>query len=305
MDNKTNTDKDKVTRVKLKPKSKLKEYVDALLFAALVALLLKFFLIEAYRIPTGSMENTLLVGDFLLVNKFIYGATTPRNIPFTDIRIPYITLPSFKEPHKGDVVVFDFPGTRDEVQSKEVTNYVKRLVGEPGDTIQIVNQVLYVNGKEAPVPTDAIFSQQKEGGLVLKSTDPKIFPKGSGWNEDNYGPLRVPKKGDIIQLSAENFEQWKTFLMREGHNPRLSSDKKFFLDEKEVTQYTVEKDYYFMMGDHRNNSLDSRFWGFLPRQDVIGEALLIYWSWNSDVPFTEFGKLFSSIRWNRIANIIR
>src|SRR6266498_3811132 len=113
-DNKINTKTETVT--KKKQKSKSKGLVDALLFALLVAFILKFFFIEAYRIPTGSMEQTLLVGDFLLVNKFIYGATTPRSIPFTDIRIPYLKLPGFRSPHRNDVVVFDFPGGRDEVQ---------------------------------------------------------------------------------------------------------------------------------------------------------------------------------------------
>lgn len=292
--------------VKKIKKSKSKELFDALLFAALVAFFLKIFFIEAYRIPTGSMENTLLVGDFLLVNKFVYGATTPRSIPFTDIRIPYFRLPALKDPHKGDIVVFDFPGARDEVQSKEVVNYIKRLVAEPGDSIQIVNQKLYVNGQEVASPPGAIFDPPKTGSKLRENnSDPRIFPKGSGWNEENYGPLRVPKKDDVIKLNADNFEAWKMFIVKEGHSPRLSSDNKVFIDEKEVTEYKAEKDYYFMMGDHRNNSLDSRFWGFMPRESVVGEALLIYWSWNNEIPFSRIGELFGSIRWNRIANIIR
>jgi signal peptidase I len=305
MDNKKITNRDTDTKVKSKKsKSKSKELLDALLFAALVAFFLKIFFIEAYRIPTGSMENTLLVGDFLLVNKFIYGATTPRNIPFTDIRVPFFRLPSLKDPHKGDVVVFDFPGNRDELQSKEVVNYIKRLVGEPGDTIQIVNQALYVNGKAFENPPNSIFNPAHTG-MTSNSADTRIFPRGSGWNDENYGPIRVPKKDDVIELNADNFEAWKTFIMREGHNPRLAADKKVFIDEKETSGYKVEKDYYFMMGDHRNNSLDSRFWGFVPRENVVGEALLIYWSWNPEIPFTRIGELIGSIRWNRIANIIR
>ena len=275
------------------------------MFAALVAFFLKIFFIEAYRIPTGSMENTLQVGDFLLVNKFIYGATTPRNIPFTDIRIPYLHIPGFKEPKKGDVVVFDFPGNRDELQPREVVNYIKRLVAEPGDTIQIVNQTVYINGQIFENPPNATFNPQKSGNLSLNSADPRIFPKGSGWNEENYGPIRVPRKGDMIALNSDNFEGWKTFIVREGHTPRLASDKKVFIDEKETIEYKVEQDYYFMMGDHRNNSLDSRFWGFMPKENVVGEALLIYWSWNAEIPFSEFTELVKTIRWNRIATLIR
>ncbi|HEY3250352.1 MAG TPA: signal peptidase I, partial [Ignavibacteria bacterium] len=163
----------------IKKHSKLKEYFDALLFAGIVALLLKTFVVEAYRIPTGSMENTLLVGDFLLVNKFTYGPSTPRSIPFTNVRLPYISLPSIKEPKKEDVVVFDYPGDIEVTKPAEVINFIKRLVGEPGDTILIKNQVLFVNGVEFPRPPTMIFSHTPNA-----APDSKIFPKGLGWNED-------------------------------------------------------------------------------------------------------------------------
>jgi signal peptidase I len=284
-----------------KLKSGPKEYFDALLFAALVAVFLKLFFIEAYRIPTGSMMNTLLVGDFLLVNKFVYGATTPRNIPFTDIRIPYFRLPALKHPTKGDVVVFDFPGYRDEVQPDEVISYIKRLGAEPGDTITIKDKILYINNIQSQVPPEAIIQGKPQNTNI---TDPRIFPKGSGWNEDNYGPLRIPARNDTIKLSQDNFDMWKSFIEKEGHKPRLTADGKIFIDEKPANFYITERDYYFMIGDNRSNSLDSRFWGFLPAENVIGEALIIYWSWDPGIPFTEIGKLFGSIRWNRIAKII-
>jgi signal peptidase I len=293
-----------------KKQTKSKEYFDALLFAALVAFFLKVFFLEAFRIPTGSMENTLLVGDFLLVNKFVYGATTPRNIPFTDTRIPYFRLPPFNEPKKGDVVVFDFPGNRDELQSKEVTNYIKRLIGEPGDTILVKDKVLFVNGQIFPNPEHAILNPRIQSS---NTTDPRIFPKGSGWNEDNYGPLRVPRKGDIIHLTPDNFEMWKMFIAKDmrvtefsdARIPKMSADYKIMIEGKETSEYIVQQDYFFMMGDNRNNSLDSRFWGFMPRDKVIGEALIIYWSWDPAIPFSDFGKLVGSIRWDRIARIIR
>jgi signal peptidase I len=290
------------TKIKDKKKSKPKEYFDALVFALVVAIFLKIFFVEAYRIPTGSMENTLLIGDFLLVNKFVYGSTTPRNIPFTDIRIPFFRFPSLKEPHHGDVVVFDFPGNRDELQSPDVVNYIKRLIGEPGDTVQIINKQVYVNGQIVPNPPNSLSDPRVQNSNI---TDPRIFPKGSGWNEDNYGPLRIPKEGDIIQITPENIEQWKMFITREGHNVQVSAGNEILIDGKPSTEYKVQQDYYFMMGDNRNNSLDSRFWGFMPRDHVVGEALIIYWSWNPNIPFSEIGKLFGSVRWDRIGNVIK
>jgi len=289
---------------KKKKKSKPREYFDALVFAAIVAFIIKVFLFEAYRIPTGSMENTLLVGDFLLVTKFTYGATTPRNIPFTDIRVPYVKLPGFKEPKLGDIIVFDFPGDRDEKISKEVLNYIKRCVGLPGDSIKVVNKVLYNNGAAFPNPPNSKFISPLQ---TANKTKPRIFPKGSGWNEDNYGPIRVPKEGDKIKIDSTNFEGWKMFVTKEGRKIELRGDKKVYVDDQVLTDgmYTVKRDYLFMMGDNRNNSLDSRFWGFMPRENVVGEAFMIYWSWDANIGFNEFFKLLGSIRWDRLGHLIR
>jgi len=287
-----------------KKKSKPREYFDALVFAAVVAFIIKVFLFEAYRIPTGSMENTLLVGDFLLVTKFTYGATTPRNIPFTDIRIPYAKLPGFKDPKLGDIIVFDFPGDRDDKASKEVLNYIKRCVGLPGDSLKVVNKVLYNNGVPFPNPTASKFISPLQ---TANMSNPRIFPRGSGWNEDNYGPIRVPKEGDKIKIDTSNFESWKMFVIKEGRKIELRADKKVYVDDQELPDgfYTVKRDYLFMMGDNRNNSLDSRFWGFMPTENIVGEAFLIYWSWDANIGFNEFFKLIGSIRWERIGQLIK
>ena len=285
-----------------KKKSKPQEYFHALVVAALIAIVLKIFFIEAFRIPTGSMENTLLVGDFLLVNKFVYGATTPMTIPFTSVRIPYFRFPALREPHRGDVVVFDFPGFRDEMEPAEPVDYIKRLIGEPGDTITIKNKQVYINGTIFPNSPNAIFSPDTSGTNI---TDPRVFPKGSGWNEDNYGPLSIPREGDMIHLTPENIGEWKTFIEREGHTVQISTDNATLIDGKRSNVYRVQQDYYFMMGDNRNNSLDSRFWGFMPRDHVIGEALIIYWSWDPNIPFSQIGRLLGSVRWNRVGKIIR
>jgi signal peptidase I, bacterial type len=286
-----------------KKKSKIREYADALIYAAIVAFLIKVFLFEAYRIPTGSMENTLLVGDFLLVTKFTYGATTPRNIPFTNIRIPYFKLPGFKDPERGDVIVFDFPGNRDELESEEVINYIKRCVGLPGDTIYITQKTLHVNGKIFPNPP---YANIIGNPLPENMPNPRIFPKNSKWNEDNYGPIRVPKAGDKIIITPENFTSWEYFVMKEGNKIELTSDNRVTVNGEPLpnNEYTVQRDYLFMMGDNRGNSLDSRFWGFMPVENVVGEALAIYWSWDPAIPFYDIFRLIGSVRWDRVGKLI-
>jgi len=284
-------------------KSKPREYFDALLYAAIVAFIIKILLFEAYRIPTGSMENTLLVGDFLLVTKFTYGATSPRNIPFTDVRLPCFQLPGFKDPKVGDIIVFDFPGNRNELMSPEVLNYIKRCVALPGDTIQIINRTLYNNGKVIPNPPESKFLGNPRSDNIA---NPRIFPEGSGWNEDNYGPLVIPNIGDKIKIDSSNYQVWEMFVKREGHTISMRLDNKVLVDDKELVngEYTVERDYLFMMGDNRNNSLDSRFWGFMPMENVVGEAFMLYWSWDANIPFSQFFDLIGSIRWNRIGKLI-
>jgi signal peptidase I len=284
-------------------KSKPREFVDALIYAGIVAFLIKIFLFEAFRIPTGSMENTLLVGDFLLVTKFTYGATTPRNIPFTNVRIPYAQLPGFKDPDRGDVIVFDFPGDYSELQSAEVVNYIKRCVGLPGDTIHIINKELFVNSQKFENPPGIKFDNITRPENFV---NPRIFPRGMNWNEDYYGPLRVPKEGDVLQLSPENFDAWRMFIMKEGHTARMGPNGQILVDENPLpnNEYIVEKDYLFMMGDNRNNSLDSRFWGFMPVENIVGEAFIIYWSWNPEISFFDLFRLVASTRWDRIGMLI-
>lgn len=288
---------------KLTPKEKTKNFVETLLFALIGALLIKTFIIESSRIPTGSMESTIMTGDFVLVNKMVYGSSSPRNVPFTNVKLPFFTLPSFREPEPKDVVVFDYPGDRDSLTSHEVMSYVKRLVGMPGDTVRIVDKVLFVNGREFWRPPHiqyvVPFTYPKD------QADPDIFPKGLPWNKDNYGPLVVPKKGDVVRLTPENVEQWRTLIDRE-HERRVVSvrDGHVFIDGKQADTYTIQKDYYFMMGDNRDNSLDSRFWGFVSRDKIIGEAMIVYWSWDNNIPITDIFNLLGSVRLNRIAKLI-
>lgn len=284
------------------PKDKFIEFMKNLLFAAVAALLIKSFLIETSRVPTGSMEKTILVGDFLFVNKFIYGSSSPRNIPFTNIALPFFTLPAISEPERGEIVVFEYPGDRDELVSDDISNYVKRCIGLPGDTIEIVNKVVFINGEEAPIPPKI---QYKRRPAAPGIPHPGIFPKGAPWNEDNYGPYVIPQKGDVIDLTPQNVEWWRTIIDREyGKRVVDVGDGQVLIDGEPVSEYTIQKDYYFMMGDNRDDSMDSRFWGLVPRDLIVGEALMIYWSWNPSIPFSDIFNLLGSVRINRIAKLV-
>lgn len=278
---------------------KLKSF-GSLLLTLIVVLFIQSFFVQGYSTPTGSMLNTILIGDKMFFNQYLYGGSTPRNIPLTEIKLPYIKLPAIRDPRKGDIVNFEFPGDRDDVFPKQNVQYLKRCVGEPGDVIEIIDGVLYVNGTEFPKPKNGIMPMKPQ---PKNYANPMIFPKGMPWNEDNYGPLRIPKKGDILEITKENYSHWDTFIKREGHNIEYKNNK-VFIDGAENNKYTVENDYYFMMGDNRNNSLDSRFWGFVKREAIVGKAWFTYFSWNSEIPFSDFTRLIGSIRWNRIGKPI-
>lgn len=208
----------KSTEIKIKKKSTFREYAEAIIIALVLALLIRTFVVQAFKIPSGSMEPTLEIGDHILVNKFIYGI----KIPFTSLR-----LFPLEKPKRGDVVVFIYPLD----PSKD---FIKRVVAVEGDTVQIINKKLIINGAEVPDP-HAVYK------------DDTIFP-AEVQKRDNFGPVTVPK-GCL-----------------------------------------------FVLGDNRDRSLDSRFWGFVPIEDLRGKAFIIYWSWNSQE---------TSVRWNRIGKLIQ
>ena len=265
-------------------------------------LLINNFVIASFLVPTGSMENEVLTGELLFVNKFIYGGTSPRNIPFTNVRLPWFRIPGFRDVRRGDVIVFVFPGMRDEVQPEDFTFYLKRCIGLPGDTIQIRDRVVFVNGQMMPLPRNVRFDR----GWSATSNEPdeRIFPIGSGWNEDNYGPIVIPKTGMTIPLNAQNYLAWRIFIKREGHTVDNSSGE-ILIDGKPATSYTIQRDYLFGMGDHRDNSLDGRYWGFIPKENLVGTPMIVYWSWNTDLPLYDiFGRL-ASVRWGRIGSLIK
>jgi signal peptidase I len=283
-------------------KEKIYHFIKEFVVVFGIFIVLNSFVIASFEVPTSSMEDTVMAGDFLFVNKFIYNLATPRNIPLTSIRLPYVVIPSLWKVERGDVVVFEFPGYRDEIKHPAMIYYLKRCIGIPGDTIQIIDKVVYVNGKIFPNPKYVKF--ERPYVFPKDQSDPRIFPKGAPFNEDNYGPIIVPKKGDTIRLSISNFDMWETFVKREGHNIELR-DGKIFIDGVEKYEYVVEHNYYFMMGDNRDNSLDSRFWGFVPDKYIVGTPIIVYWSWNPEIPIYNIFAKIASIKFSRIGMIIK
>lgn len=267
----------------------------------LIVFLFNSFVLASFEVPTGSMENTVMTGDFLLVNKFTLGGRTLEVIPYTGIHLPHLRVPGFRDVRRGDIIVFEFPGLRDERQSKEFTYYLKRCVALAGDTIQIINKVLYVNGIRAPLPKYVKFLRSTP--MPAGRPDPEIFPVGSPFNADNFGPLRVPKKGDVIALSRDDIKRWHTFIEREGHDVRVDGNT-ILIDGQPKSEYVVERDYLFGMGDNRDDSLDSRYWGFVPRTSVVGTPLIVYWSWDPDTPIYRIFDKLASIRLGRIGRLI-
>ncbi|MCS6999534.1 MAG: signal peptidase I [Bacteroidota bacterium] len=278
---------------------KVVAWVRSLAGAFVVVVILNGLAIAAFEVPTGSMENTVLAGENLFVNKFIFGPSTPQIIPLFNIPLPYYKLPPFRDPRRGEVIVFIYPGDRDEVKPKEFMYYLKRCIAVAGDTLLIRHDSVFVNGELMPFPKHAKF-------LPTVDDPTRIFPPGKGWTRSDYGPIRIPKKGDIIHLDASNFLEWEIFIKREGHEAQLRMGT-VYIDGKPATSYTVERDYVFGMGDNRNNSLDSRYWGFIPKDNVVGTPMFVYWSWEktdlngNPLPLL---KRLARIRWSRIGTIV-
>ncbi len=294
-------------KARAKNSVKKDSWLRSLFVAAIIAGVIRTSIAGSFRIPSGSMKNTVLVGDHIFVNQLAYYIQTPKYIPFTSIEIPHLHIKTW-DVERGDVVVFEYPGDRDEVVSHKGNEYyIKRAVGLPGDMVQIKNKQLYVNGTMFSNPPLSNFGTDTErAGLA----DPRIFPRGAQWNTDNFGPIQIPKTGDVIPISKDNIDAWQVFIEREGHKVELGMNDQILIDGKPASEYNVQRDYLWMMGDNRDNSEDSRIWGFAPVDNVIGKGGLIYWSWynppasgqGDDYDPDEVQKLH--IRWDRIGMLI-
>jgi len=229
-------------------KSRFKDVTEGLFFALIAALVLRQFVVQAYTIPTSSMEKSLMVGDFLLVNKFNYGMITPDwvGIPYTTFgfAMPYYRFPALNDIKPYDVVIFRYP-------KNKLLDYIKRCIAIEGQTVEIKNKNLFVDNKPFPRPPQ------------MQHIDKYVVPRVSSYNRDifrklgsrdNYGPIVIPPKS------------------------------------------------YWVMGDNRDNSQDSRYWGFVPHDLMVGQGLIIYFSLDQHVPWYN---LFTKIRFDRIGTVIR
>jgi len=417
----------------LNPKTWFEEWLNGILFAVVAATLVHNYFIQPYIIPTGSLEKTLLIGDFLFVSKFHYGARTPTSavsfpmvhdtLPIIKTRsylkkpqLPYFRLPGFQEVKRNDIVVFSWPadtvrkffvkekGVKKPIDKK--SNYVKRCVGVPGDTLEIINGFVYINGLKNKLPERArtqyshfgynkkgisskklfdngyknfnrkyrienitqesynaiapyilgrisndinnfivitpsaglspkllgklrlrakeLLDSEKELILTLKEAEElqrkgivdsivrkivqnktansNFFPNEIpyDWNEDNFGPIIIPKNGMTVELNESNLPLYKKIIREYEKNTLTKKDSSLFVNGKEVTSYTFKKNYYWMMGDNRHRSEDSRYWGYVPEDHVVGKPVFIWFS----IEGINDGIKNWRIRWNRLMTTV-
>ncbi len=328
-----------------KKKTAFREWLDAIVFAVIVATIVRWGFFAPYTIPTPSMEGTQLVGDFLFVSKLAYGPRTPRTvlrIPLTDNKIwgtempayvNWIQLPVFRiwgytSVQRNDIVVFNYPEDKMPVDMK--THYIKRCIAIAGDKIEVKEGLLYVNGEKAKIPPQMqhvykceskgrvnpsnfidiglspsdVSEAEAENNLIIyhihgtideaqklkesgwftsvtrivrskeEADVQNVFPSGAmGWSCDNFGPLTLPKKGATIDMDETNVKIYgKTIKELDWNNKVELKDNGIYIDGKKIEKYTFKQDYFFMMGDNRHNSLDSRYWGFVPEDHIVGRA---------------------------------
>ncbi|MFI5150078.1 MAG: signal peptidase I [Bacteroidia bacterium] len=329
-----------------KKKPVAREWAEAVFFAFIAVLLFRSLFFETFTIPSSSMENTLLEGDYIMVSKLHYGARmpiTPLSIPFfhqklTDkihsyvdwITLPYYRLPGFSEIKLNDVIVFNSPAEPDEknMPVDERTYFIKRCTARAGDTMEIREGDVWINGKKLPMPVEseaeyvvrtdstpldsahlirmrmhpAAFTHVKGHYLLQLSpaaadsirkwknvvsvtlnapkkgqADEVMFPasRKNNWNVNYYGPLVIPKKGMKVNLTADSMPFYEKLISEYEHNKVVHKHDSIFINGIYATSYICKMNYYFMMGDNRNSSWDSRYWGFVPEDHIVGKAVLI------------------------------
>lgn len=365
----------------LSPDHKAADTISSLLFAVIVATIVHTYFIQPYTIPTSSLEKSLLVGDFLFVSKMNYGARVPMTtvampmvhdtIPLTKRKsyltwpqLPYFRLPGFQTINRTDIVVFNWPadtvykfrdrsGLRVDKPIDKKSNYVKRCVGVPGDSLSIKDGLVYINGKELILPERAkpqfsynvvldgktpidfeylfkdmditdgagFLNQQTRDTLFIsaltaagaerlkqvpgitavnriisKNVEDGIFPHINKWNRDNFGPIYIPQKGKTIALNLETLPFYKTIITDYEKKDLKVNGNEIRINGKVATTYTFDQNYYWMMGDNRHNSEDSRYWGYVPENHIVGKPIFIWMS----IDGINGPKSNWKVRWDRV-----
>jgi len=374
----------------IKPRSAAGEWISSIVFAIIAATLVHTYFMQPYTIPSSSLEKTLLIGDFLFVSKFHYGARVPMTtiaapmvhdtIPllkkksylFDDdiskkktswlnkLQLPYLRIPGFQKIERNSIVVFNQPADTlldmndfqpDRNYYKPIdkkTNLVKRCVAVAGDSLEIRDGYIYINGERTKYNDRAKIQYNffvntggkginptslrnrynvREGGVmpdgtyrltltdteaakiaknpavinITKSMQPKgvdsgVFPQipSLGWNTDNFGPIYIPKKGATVRLTKESLPFYKRIIREYEGNDLIIKGNDILINGKDVNSYTFKQDYYWMMGDNRQNSLDARAWGYVPFDHVVGKPVLIWFSWETNE------KGIKKVRWDRL-----
>lgn len=280
--------------------NKFYKFLKILFWVAVIALIIKAFAIDAFRIPSTSMENTLQPGDFIFANKFAYNIATPREIPIVDLPIPQHKFFNAGKPEINDIVIFEFPKGFESDPLRGGTKYIKRIIAGPHDTLKITDGVVFVNGKPIELPSTfkAPKYSEEEDELVQNET---IYPPGAQWNRISYGPIIIPAKGDTIKITPENFEKWQSVIvMDHGERSLLSEGTLVTLDGRAIFEYVLTQDHYFVIGDNFEASMDSRHFGFITDNMIVGKAMFIYWSYNSEKVAPGPLGFLSAIRADRI-----
>jgi signal peptidase I len=279
--------------------NKLYKFLKILFLVVIIALLIKAFAIDAFQIPSSSMENTLQPGDFILVNKFAYEIATPREIPITNLHIPQYKLFEVGKPEINDIVIFEFPQGFENDPIRGGSKYVKRLVAGPHDTLKITNGEIFVNQNAIKLPSTYKNPNYADNKNLIR--DEIIYPPGAKWNKDSYGPIIIPAKGDTIMIAPENFERWQSIIVMDHGERSLHSEGTIVtLDGRAIFEYVLKQDHYFVIGDNFEESMDSRNYGFITDNMIIGKALFIYWSYDSEKVAPGPLGFLSAIRANRI-----
>ena len=322
--------------------------------AVIIVVIVRTLFFDLFRIPTPSMEENLLVGDYLFVSKLHYGTRLPMSIgvPFTSIympgvRFPYTRVGGFTDVQRGDPIVFNYPPDEGPVDRK--THYIKRVIGLPGEDVSVRDKVVHIGDNPLPLGTgmqqywlvrktgprhQIPRDRMEELGISevtptrsatavritatpsairrlsdfswVESVEPyvipasafnaELYPAGRGYTPDNYGPIHVPAEGETVSLTAENWALYKPIIVRyEDRDARQMTDSTFAIEGERTTTYTFQQDYFFVMGDNRDNSQDSRFWGVVPKDHIVGKAILTYFSWDHEDWLPRLGRILNPI----------